>query len=154
MDADWDEMNSQCPSRAQGCPGCPPLDAHPELRWPRRLYDPTCELELFDLQRIDAYLKPLTWTRKVNSHGRLSLGNQRYGLGRAWAGKSVSIRFASDKRTFIFTDLVAQPYEPLIRSAKGLSKAEIIGTLEAPAAARHLQLPLFMCYPEQEQAGA
>lgn len=154
MDADWDEMNCQCPSRARGCHGCPPLDAHPELRWPRRLYDPTYELELFDLQRINAYLKPLTWTRKVNSHGRLSLGNQRYGLGRAWAGKSVSIRFAPDQRTFIFTDLAAQPCEPLTRPAKGLSKAAIIGTLEAPAAAYHLQLPLLMCYPEQEHAGA
>jgi transposase len=154
VDTDWDEMNSQCPSRARGCHDRPPLVAHPELRWPRRLYDPIYELDLLDLQRIDAYLKPLTWTRKVNSHGRLSLGSQRYGLGRAWAGKSVSICFVPEQRAFLFKDLAVEPCKPLTLPAKGLSKAEIIGKLEAPAAAYHIQLPLFMCYPEQEQAGA
>jgi len=154
VDADWDELNSQCPSRARGCHGQPPLAAHPELRWPKRLYDPADEWELFDLQRIDAYLKPLAWTRKVNSHGRLSLGNQRYGLGCAWAGKSVSIRFAPDQRAFVFTELAPQPGEPRIRPAKGLSKAEIIGTIEVPVATRPRQLPLFMCYPDEQGPGA
>lgn len=150
VDVDWDELNSQCPSRAQGCHGRPPLVAHPELRWPKRLYAPVYEWDLFDLQRIDAYLKPLTWTRKVNSHGRLSLGNQRYGLGRAWAGKSVSIRFAPDQRAFIFTDLAAQPGKPVTRPAKGLSKAEIIGTIEMPVSAHPRQLPLLLCYPDEQ----
>jgi transposase len=154
VDADWDELNCQCPSRATGCHGQPPVVAHPDLRWPKRLYDPVYEEELFDLQRIDTYLATFTWTRNVNSQGRLSLGNQRYGLGRAWAGKSVSIRFVPDQRAFVFTDLAAQPEPAITRPAKGLSAAEIIGPIQAPVSTRPLQLPLLLCFPDEQGQGA
>jgi transposase len=154
VDANWQELNGECPSHARGCHGLPPLLAHPELRWPRRLYDPAEELTLFDLQRIDAYLATLTWIRKVNSRGRLSLGSQLYGLGRPWAGKTVSIRFNSPTRVFEFTDLTKPPLPTLTRAAKGLAKSDICGLVDVPVPARQLQFPFLMCYPLPQEAAA
>jgi transposase len=154
VDTDWQELNSECPSHARGCHGRPPLLAHPELCWPRRLYDPADELALFDLQRIDAYLVTLTWIRKVNSHGRLSLGSQRYGLGRSWAGKSVSIRYDPQGRTFLFTDLAKSALPTLSRAAKGLEKTDICGIIDVQAPARQLQFPFLTCYPLPVKAAA
>ena len=45
VNADWYELNAECPSRAKGCNGQPPLVAHPELLVPRRPYRPEWELE-------------------------------------------------------------------------------------------------------------
>ncbi|MFN8453884.1 MAG: helix-turn-helix domain-containing protein [Anaerolineae bacterium] len=56
VDADWHELNAECPSRAKGCKGLPPLLAHPELLNPRRPYRPEWELALFDLSRVEVYL--------------------------------------------------------------------------------------------------
>jgi len=154
VDADWRELNGECPSHARGCHGLPPLLAHPELCWPRRLYEPTEELALFDLERIDAYLATLTWTRKVNSRGRLSLGNQRYGLSRSWAGKSVSIRFDPPTRAFVFTDLTKPPLPALTRAAKGLEKTAICGPIDVPVPARQLHFPFLMCFPQSQEAAA
>jgi len=154
VDADCDELNRQCPSRAKGCHGLPPVVAHPELCWPKRLYDPVYEEDLFQQQRIDTYLTTFTWTRKVNARGRLSLGNQRYGLGCAWAGKSVSIRFVPEQQAFVFTDLAAQPATTVTRPAKGLSMAEIIGPIELPGATPPLQLPLLLRFPDEPGSGA
>jgi hypothetical protein len=127
VDADWLELNTQCPSRAHGCEGQPPVRAHPELLVPRRLYCSDQELTLFDLRRVDTYLTQDTWVRTVNSHGQLSLGGQRYGLGRAWAGQKVSIRFEPIPHQFVFTALQVDPapnrakLPPVLRPAQGLS---------------------------------
>jgi hypothetical protein len=134
--ADWLELNTQCPSRASGCEGQPPVCAHPELLVPRRLYAPDQELTLFDLQRVDTYLARDTWVRTVNSHGQLSLGGQRYGLGRAWAGQKVSIRFASTSREFVFTALQADSAPnrakllPVTRLAQGVSLSVVSHNFE------------------------
>lgn len=154
VDADWRELNSECPSHARGCHGLPPLLAHPELRWPRRLYDPAEELALFDLPRVDAYLATLTWIRKVNSRGRLSLGSQVYGLSRSWAGKSVSIRFDPPGRAFVFTDLTKPPLPALPRAAKGLEKTDFCDPIDVPVPARQLHFPFLMCDPRPQEAAA
>ena len=105
VDADWSELNAECPSRARGCHGQPPLVAHPELLVPRRPYRPEQELELFDRARVEAYLATLTWIRTVSQVGQVTVGNHRYGLGVAWAGQTVSIRFEAPQRQFIFTQV-------------------------------------------------
>jgi len=163
VDADWHELNAECPSRAKGCNSQPPLVAHPELLVPRRPYRPEWELDLFDLKRVDNYLATQTWIRKVSAVGLVSLGSQRYGLGRAWAGQTVSISFEPEQRRFVFTQVrpktkrgKRQPELPPVRlDAKGLSVEEITGL---PAAQedlpmRQLMLPLSMCYPQAISQG-
>lgn len=91
VDTDWDELNTECPSRARGCHGLPPLVAHPELLIPRRPYRPEWELDLFDLKRVDSFLATQTWLRTVSQTGQVALGGYRYGLGMAWAEQTVSV---------------------------------------------------------------
>jgi transposase InsO family protein len=105
VDADWSELNAECPSRARGCKGQPPLVAHPELLVPRRAYRPEQERERFALARVDTYLATQTWIRIVSQVGQITLGSQRYGLGVAWAGQTVSIHFEVRQRPFVFTQV-------------------------------------------------
>jgi len=135
VDADWAELNGECPSRARGCQGQPPLIAHPELLIPRRPYHPQRERALFDLKRVDAYLATQTWLRTVSSVGQVTLGGYRYGVGIAWATQTVSIRFDSQDRQFVFTclkpptrrgqDLPALP--AVRRDAQGLTVEALTG---------------------------
>jgi hypothetical protein len=164
VDADWHELNAECPSRAKGCNGQPPLVAHPELHIPRRPYRPEWELDLFDLKRVADYLARHTWIRTVSDVGQLSLGGYRYGLGTAWAGQTVSINFDPDQRQFVFTQLKPKtkrgkhlPELPATRlEAKGLSVQEITGlpTALGDLPVRQLMLPLSMCYPQPVSQGA
>lgn len=149
VDADWTELNRQCPSRARGCEGQPPLQAHPDLLRPRRFYFPEDELQLFELQRVYTYLTQFTWVRLVNAHGQVSLGHQRYGLGRRWAGEKVSIRFDPAPPVFLFTAL--QPLspppgstlQPISRPAQGLGLTDLCG----PIAIRPTQPPQQLSFP-------
>jgi hypothetical protein len=161
LDADWLELNTQCPSRAPGCDGKPPLRAYPDLLRPRRFYFAEEELCLFDLQRIDAYLTHFTWVRLVNSHGQVSLGNHRYGLGRAWAGQKVSIRFDRPQRAFGFTALQSrsapghQSLKPITRPAQGLSVLELCGPIEVvPVPPQQLSFPWALFFPTAAQPQA
>ena len=163
VDADWHELNVECPSRAKGCDGQPPLIAHPELLVPRRPYRPEWELDSFGLERVDDYLATRTWLRTVSEVGQVSLGGQRYGLGIAWAGQTVSVSFDPEQRQYMFTQVKPetkrgkrQPDLPPVHlDAKGLSVEEITGL---PAAlkdlpVRQLMLPLSMCCPQPVAEG-
>jgi hypothetical protein len=157
IDADWDELNAECPSRAKGCGGQPPLVAHPELLIPRRPYQPEGEAALFDLSRVEAYLAPQSWLRLVSQVGQVSLGGYRYGLGLAWAGQIVTIQFEPAGHQVVFTQV--RPHknrglphleqEPIRLAAQGLSIAELTGLplalTELPT--RQLRLPLLMYDP-------
>jgi hypothetical protein len=135
VDADWAELNGECPSRARGCQGLPPLVAHPELLIPRRPYHPNREGALFDVKRVDAFLATQQWTRTVSQVGQVTLGGYRYGVGTAWAGQTVSIHFESHDRHFVFTHLrpatrrsVARPaLAPVRRQAQGLTVETLTG---------------------------
>ena len=163
VDADWDELNAECPSRAKGCNGQPPLVAHPELLVPRRPYRPEWELDLFDLKRVDDYLATHTWIRTVSEVGQVSLGGQRYGLGIAWAGQAVSIGFDPQLRQFVFTQVKPETkrgqrhpdLSPVRLDAKGLSVQDITGLPVAldDLPVRQLMLPLSMCYPQPVSQG-
>jgi hypothetical protein len=152
LDADWAELNAACPSRARGCGSRPPLTAFPELLRPRRPYWPEQELAQFDLARVDAYLARFSWLRGVSSHGVLSLGGQRYGLGRPWAGRSVSIRYDPAARTFIFSALPADDrLAPLARPAQGLTAADLCGAVAVLASQpRQLTFPWAVLFPSPE----
>jgi hypothetical protein len=157
IDADWHELNAQCPSRARGCEGQPPLVAHPELLTPRRPYQPEWEVDLFDLTRIETYLTGQTWLRSVSQVGQVSLGGYRYGLGVAWAGQTVSIHFQASVHQFVFTQvrptakrsLPQLELAPIQLSAQGLSFEQLTGLplLLAELPTRQLWLPLLNCDP-------
>jgi transposase len=158
VDADWQELNAECPSRARGCGGKPPLQAHPELLDNPRTYRPEWERALFDLQRVDAFLAEFTWFRTCTSVGQLRMRNIRYSLGAAWAHQDVSVTYDPQQRQFIFSQIRSksrkgqeQPQlEPVRRDAKNLSLEDITGL---PAAlpdlpTRQLMFPLFISQPQ------
>lgn len=164
VDMDWHELNAECPSRARGCHGQPPLLAHPELLVARRPYQPEWELELFELARVYRYLSSQTWTRTVSQNGQVSLGGTHYGLGRSWAEQTVTVSFDAARRQFVFSQVRSQTtagrrqvaLAPVYRDAKGLSVEDLTGL---PAALselpeRQLMFPLSMCYPEPTRQAA
>jgi hypothetical protein len=163
VDADWHELNAECPSRAKGCGGQPPLVAHPELLIPRRPYQPEWEAALFDLTRVEAYLAHQTWLRIVSQVGQVSLGGYRYGLGVAWAGQTVTIHFEAEAHQFVFT-LVRPEHQrrlpqldlaPIQLPPQGLSMEALSGLplalSELPS--RQLLLPFLMCDPAPVSQG-
>lgn len=125
VDADWQELNAECPSRARGCQGKPPLLAHPELSTPRRAYRPEWERELFDPKRVYAHLADMTWVRTVSQVGQVRLAGHRYGVGSAWAGLSVSIHFDSEHQHYVFT--------PLRPAKKGMPESPVSQSVSRPA---------------------
>lgn len=163
VDADWHELNAECPSRAKGCDGKPPLVAHPELLIPRRPYRPEWELELFDLKRVDDYLATQTWTRTVSQVGQVSLGGYCYGLGTTWAGQTVIVRFESQHRQLVFTQVRPETKRglrlpelaPVSLAAQGLTVEDLTGlpTALEELPVRQLMLPLLMCYPQPVSQG-
>jgi transposase InsO family protein len=164
VDADWDELNTECPSRAKGCRDLPPLVAHPELLTPRRPYRPEWELDLFDLERVDTYLATRTWTRKISQAGQVTLGGYCYGLGKDWAGQAMSISFDAALRQFVFSPVrpetkrgrLLPALPPVHLDAQGLSVEDLTGlpTVLEDLPARQLMLPLLMCYPPPMPQGA
>ena len=135
VDTDWHELNHECPSRARGCKGKPPLVAHPELLTAARPYRPEWELELFDLKRVDEYLARFTWTRTCTSVGQLRMRKIRYSLGYAWAHQDVSVTFDPLQRQFVFTQIRSETRkgkeQPMLESirkdVRNLSVEDITG---------------------------
>ena len=134
--ADWESLyealqkrrgflNERLPCASTG--GLPPLVAHPAACQPRRPYRPEWEAELMDLARVDAYLAQGRWFRKASNVGTVSLGDETYGLGKAWIKKEVEITFDPTDRQLAF-------YAPegglrKRRPIQGLSKEELMGEL-------------------------
>jgi len=159
VDADWQELNHECPSRAKGCHGKPPLVAHPELLTTKRPYRPEWELEIFDLQRVDAYLAEFTWTRTCTSAGQIRMRKVRYSLGAAWAHQEVSATYDPEQRQFVFTQIrshtrkgQAQPHlDPVRRDAQNLSVEDITGISPEMQAlpTRQLRFPFAICHSQK-----
>jgi hypothetical protein len=103
LDQCRDELNIRYPSRAKGCGGNPPIQAHPELLHPRRTYRPELELLLFDLTKADSYLASLQFERKVGKTGQITIGGEhdKYQVGSAFARQYVQIKFDPAKREYV-----------------------------------------------------
>jgi transposase InsO family protein len=155
LDADRRLLNEVYPSRAKGCAGQPPLQAHPELRTPRHAYHPELEREWFDLRRVDAFLATQHWERRVSKTGQITLGGQHayYTLSRQYAGQIVQITFDPVDRTFVasLSDEFGHPYELKRWPARGLSAEDILGPLPLPPAP--IQLPLLFDFVRQQVSG-
>lgn len=72
------------------------LDAWPALAAGGRPYDPAAEAGLFDERRVWAFLAERVVSRRVDKVGRISLANRPLGVGRAWAGQTVTVRLDVD----------------------------------------------------------
>lgn len=135
LDEQCQLYNQAYPSQAAHCQGRPPLTVFPTAESTGRPYHPDLEWELFDLDRVDAFLAQFVWTRKVARNGAVHLGGEYYLLGTARKGQSVSVRFVPGSRSFRFES--ADGKEILTLPAKGLEKEQIIGTFPA-----HVPLPV------------
>lgn len=118
-------MNTRYPSRAHGEQA--PLQAYPEAARSGRSYTPQWEEELLDLGRVDAYLAGQIWYRPVDPAGQLWINAQRYGVGRAWAGHTLTIHFEPQTRHFIFHSEDQQVVAT--HPARGLEKRDLMGEL-------------------------
>jgi transposase InsO family protein len=146
------------PSRAPGCAGRAPIEAHPELLEPRRFFRSEQELALFDVQRVHVYLATFIWTRKVGDTGQISIGgpHEYYSVGRAYAHQDITVRFDSADRHFVFylpssaQDDPAQHHLQEIgrRPARGLEVEDLTGLALWPANLVPQQLPLPLVFQE------
>ena len=145
LDHAVDELLAELPSRAEGCAGRPPLQAHPDLLQPRHPFQPEHELAHFDLRRVDAYLATFVWSRKVGRTGQICLGGHHhyYSVGRAYAGREAFIRFDPADRHFVFyTDPDQLDHEIGRRPARHLTVEELTGLATWPDGLLPQQLPL------------
>lgn len=139
------ELAFDLPSRAPGCAGRPPAQAHPELLQPTRLFAPEHEWSQFDCARVDAFLAQQAWQRRVGATGQITLGGrrQRYAVGRAYAGQTIWVGFDPEDRHFVFYAAAMPHLELGRRPARGLSQAELLGFDDPTSYAWPQQLPLF-----------
>jgi transposase InsO family protein len=144
------ELCFELPSRAEGCKGMTPIQAHPELLQPRRAFQPARELAIFDLARADAYLASFTWERKVGKTGQITIGgrHKRYSVGRAFARHQVFVRFDSSDRHFVFFDAEDCENEIGRRPARDLELHDITGLACWPIGLGVQQLSLQLVFPD------
>lgn len=123
---DWRQRyNTELPVKAADCEGQPPLRVHPSARFSGRPFQPEVEWELFDLNRVDAFLAQQVWTRQIGEEGHVGIGSHHYYLGRTHARQTVTVRFQPAPRTFRFE--LADGTHLADRAAVGLDKADLIG---------------------------
>lgn len=96
-------LNERFPSRARACGGQAPLAAHPTARQSGRPYNPAREWADFDLAAVDRLLAGWRWHRRVGrTTGQISFANANVGIGKAWAGQAVTLRFdPADRRVVV-----------------------------------------------------
>lgn len=138
------ELAYELPSRAEGCAGKTPIQAHPELLQPRRAFCAQEELAQFDLQQVDAYLAAFPWQRKVSQTGQICIGGSHhyYTVGRAFAQAEVLVRFDPTDRHFVFYDLKMPQKELGRRPARHLEVEDITGYATFPQGLLPQQLAL------------
>ena len=138
------ELAYELPSRAEGCAGKTPIQAHPELLQPRRAFCAQEELAHFDLKRVDAYLATFTWQRKVSQTGQICIGGSHhyYTVGRTWSAAEVLVRFDPADRHFVFYDPKLPEKEIGRRPARHLELEDLIGLVTFPQGLLPQQLPL------------
>jgi transposase InsO family protein len=91
LDLEREQYNHWFPSRASDCARRPPLVAHPELKQGRRPYRVEWERQLFNEQQVYDYLATIGLSRKVTQVGQIQLGGRSVGVGRAYAGQTVTV---------------------------------------------------------------
>src|SRR6266487_2671734 len=145
LDLEREQHNAWFPSRASDCAGRPPLLAHPELLVPRRPYQPACEQDLFEEQRVYDYLATIELERKVSSSGQIQLGGRSRSVGRTYAGQIVQLGCDQIAHQWLVTS--ADGAELARLAVDAISVTELTGLPDEPAtvaASIQLALPCFV----------
>jgi transposase len=100
-DRAWTDRREHLPSRNPNCAGRPPLRALPQLAHPRRSYSPQQEADLFDMQRVYAYLSQWEWERKVDHQGCISMADHNRRVSLDHVGQIVKVRFDHQSARFV-----------------------------------------------------
>jgi transposase len=137
-------LNQEYPTSALG--ECPPLQVFPQARHSGRAYHIQSEEQLFDMQRVYAYLKNGRWFRKVSSVGTFSLGGYLYNASIHLADQTLEITF--DAEMEILVCLPEKSETAFHLDTKGLTKAALMGDLSPLPAFNAYQLPLPFAYPD------
>ena len=85
-------------------------EAYPTLRQGGRPYHPAHETQEWDLARVEAYLAQGVWPRRVDQVGRITLYNRPYGVGRAYAGQQVWVRFEAATHMWVIRGAEGQEW--------------------------------------------
>lgn len=80
--------------RYPSCAGQSRLARYPALAAGGRPYDPAREGAQWQERRVWRWLGEHVWSRRVDKVGRISLANRAVGVGKAWAGQTVTVRLA------------------------------------------------------------
>jgi transposase-like protein len=132
LDQHRQRYNTEFPSQAAHCHQQAPLLTFPTAIFTGRPFHPGQEWDIFNLQWVHNFLAQFVWNRSIATNGIVSLGHTLYPLGRANAGKRVSVRFQPENRCFIFRDPQGVTLAEL--PAQGLNKEDILGFLPAELA--------------------
>jgi len=141
LDLSMHALNFELASKAHGCHGKTPIEAHPELLIPVRSFHPEWETACFNLSQVYAYLADFSWERTVSQVGRIDLGAHRYSVGVKYARKRIAIHFepATCELAFYYEqDFIRR------RPALGLSMEDLtgLGNPKASLGPQQLLLPL------------
>ena len=118
-------LNHRFPCRSLG--GRPPLLVYPEARHSGRLYRLEWEEALLDLQCVYDYLAQGRWFRRTGSLGQISLGAQRYGVGKDFREQMMEITFDPQSRKFVC--LPADARQKIRLPIRGLTTSDLMGEL-------------------------
>lgn len=152
LDQAVEEHFFELSSRAAGCGGRTPIEAHPELLQAPRPFHAEWELAYFDIQRVYTYLTSFTWERKVSKTGQVYIGSRRYTVGRTYARSQIQIRFDPEDQNYVFFDPEKPSEKQEIRRhlAIGLSVAELTGLYDPSKDLVPQQLPLPLLWSTEE----
>jgi hypothetical protein len=84
-------LNEHIPSSASQ--NLPPLVNRPDACQSTRAYEPQNEAQIFDKNRIQAYLESQTWFRLVALNKNFSIGGQLYHLPSAKPNSEISVKY-------------------------------------------------------------
>lgn len=112
-----------------------PLTAYPQAVHSGREYRPEWEETLMDMQKVYRYLAQHQWCRLTSDKGQLTLGHQRYGLGKAWAEQPLQISFDPTTQEFVGSTLTGQQTGRF--QARGLTKKDLMGELDLSSFGHH-----------------
>jgi len=74
---------------------------HPEFYVPRRPYRRQDEAALWNIAGARALLAQFSWQRVVSKTGQLTAMNQRFGVGRAYGGKTVTVTYDATDNVYV-----------------------------------------------------
>lgn len=118
-------LNLHFPCRSLG--GRAPLMVYPEARHSGQPYRLEWEEAMLDLQLVCDYLSLGRWFRRTGSLGQISLGAQRYGVGKDFREQMLEITFDPQTREFVcLPDDASQKIRLPIR---GLTTSDLMGEL-------------------------